>query len=88
MAGRVTDIKVKPGDKVKVGAVVLVVEDGASANQVPSTRLKSEAQQDAKADSPKPKARKPKPRKPKPRKPKARSRGPRAEGRGAQDGGA
>ena len=30
VAGRVTDIKVKPGDKVNVGAVVLVVEDGAS----------------------------------------------------------
>ena len=40
VAGRVTDIKVKPGDKVNVGAVVLVVEDGAS---------------DAKSQSPTPK---------------------------------
>jgi pyruvate dehydrogenase E2 component (dihydrolipoamide acetyltransferase) len=31
VAGRVTDIKVKPGDKVNVGAVILVVEDGAAA---------------------------------------------------------
>ena len=31
VAGRVTDIKVKTGDKVTVGAVVLVVDDGAAA---------------------------------------------------------
>jgi pyruvate dehydrogenase E2 component (dihydrolipoamide acetyltransferase) len=31
VAGRVTDIKVKPGTKVSVGDVVLVVEEGASA---------------------------------------------------------
>jgi pyruvate dehydrogenase E2 component (dihydrolipoamide acetyltransferase) len=30
VAGRVTEIKVKPGDKVNVGAVVLVVENGSS----------------------------------------------------------
>lgn len=30
VAGRVTDIKVKPGDKVKVGAVILSVEEGAA----------------------------------------------------------
>ena len=31
VAGRVTEIKVKPGDKINVGAVVLVVEDGNKA---------------------------------------------------------
>src|SRR6266849_1266756 len=31
VAGRVAEIKVKPGDKVTVGAVVLTVDDGAEA---------------------------------------------------------
>jgi pyruvate dehydrogenase E2 component (dihydrolipoamide acetyltransferase) len=36
VAGRVTDIKVKPGDKVKIGAVVFLVDDGASDAKPPS----------------------------------------------------
>src|SRR3954452_11824270 len=31
--GRVAEIKVKAGDKVKVGAVILTVEDGAAASK-------------------------------------------------------
>ena len=33
VAGRVTDIKVKEGDKVKVGQAILSVEDGAPAEK-------------------------------------------------------
>ncbi|MEQ1759194.1 MAG: 2-oxo acid dehydrogenase subunit E2 [Vicinamibacterales bacterium] len=36
VAGVVTDIKVKKGDKVKVGAVVLVVQDSATPSAVPA----------------------------------------------------
>ena len=39
VAGRVTEIKVKPGEKVNVGAVVLVVEDGDTA-QAPTPKEK------------------------------------------------
>ena len=47
VAGRVTEIKVKPGDKVQVGAIILTVdEDGAGA-------AKAEARE---ADSAAPKA--------------------------------
>ena len=38
VAGRVTEIKVKKGDKIKVGAVVLVVEDGASGEASPKAQ--------------------------------------------------
>src|SRR5881396_603216 len=40
VAGRVTDIKVKEGDKVKVGQVILSV-DGAGADAVPSPPAKA-----------------------------------------------
>jgi pyruvate dehydrogenase E2 component (dihydrolipoamide acetyltransferase) len=49
VAGRVTDIKVKQGDKVKVGAVILTVEDGAEKAAEP-------AEPNPKPQSPRPKA--------------------------------
>ena len=51
VAGRVADIKVKQGDKVKVGAVVLVVEDHAGAAAQPAS-----AASDATAEQTPPKA--------------------------------
>jgi len=54
VAGRVTDIRVKQGDKVKVGAVVLIVEDGAGQAAGP-------AEASPKAQSPNPKKESPEP---------------------------
>jgi len=38
IAGRITDIKVKAGDKVKVGQTILSVEDGAAAAAAPASK--------------------------------------------------
>jgi pyruvate dehydrogenase E2 component (dihydrolipoamide acetyltransferase) len=43
VAGRVADVRVKAGDKVKVGQVVLVVDDGAGAAQAPAAAPKADA---------------------------------------------
>ena len=60
VAGKITDVKVKAGDKVKVGQAILSVEEGgaaaspqaaASAAQAPPAPPKAEP---AKADAPKP----------------------------------
>jgi pyruvate dehydrogenase E2 component (dihydrolipoamide acetyltransferase) len=51
VAGRVTEIKVKPGDKVNVGALVLVVEDGNKAQDPGS---KAQVATNAKEQSPHP----------------------------------
>ena len=49
VAGTIKDIKVKPGDKVKVGQVVLTVDDGAAAKG-------AEVKADTKQEASKPKA--------------------------------
>ena len=53
VAGRVTEIKVKPGDKVNVGAVVLVVEDGASGEDKAQQSQETQQGQGDKAERPK-----------------------------------
>ena len=63
VAGRVTEIKVKPGAKVSVGDVVLVVEDGASGEsdqKAPATKPKAQEEEaeSPQAESPKPRAEK------------------------------
>jgi pyruvate dehydrogenase E2 component (dihydrolipoamide acetyltransferase) len=69
VAGRVTDIKVKPGDTVNVGAVILVVEDGAAAESSQKSQGSSpKAQNEEEAESPTPKAAEPKAAEPKPEK--------------------
>ncbi len=63
VAGRITDIKVKPGDKASVGDVVLIVEDGPEAQspnpkkESPEPEVESE---EPEAESPTPKAQSPK----------------------------
>ena len=47
VAGRVTDIKVKQGDKVNVGAVVLSVEDGAGKAAEPPKAEQSTKESEA-----------------------------------------
>src|SRR5262245_52226291 len=54
VSGTVQDVKVKQGDKVKVGQVVLTVGDGAAAAAKPAP-AKSEAETAAKAPAPEPK---------------------------------
>src|SRR5215471_18666118 len=41
VAGRVAEIKVKPGDKVKVGAVILTVDDNGAAAPAPAKEEKA-----------------------------------------------
>jgi len=57
VAGRVTEIKVKPGEKVNVGAVVLVVEDGngnkAQGSTTPKAQLEDQTAQTPTPDAPK-----------------------------------
>jgi pyruvate dehydrogenase E2 component (dihydrolipoamide acetyltransferase) len=43
VAGRVTDIKVKQGDKINVGAVILTVEDGGAGAKSQTPTSKSQA---------------------------------------------
>ena len=75
VAGRITDIKVKPGDKASVGDVVLIVEDGAGQgaepaganpkSQTPNPKKESpepEVESEEEAESPTPKAQSPKPK--------------------------
>jgi len=51
VAGVVKEIKVKPGDKVKVGAVILTVdEDGAGAEEAPAPEQKGAAEEKAAAE--------------------------------------
>ncbi|HUK33832.1 MAG TPA: 2-oxo acid dehydrogenase subunit E2 [Vicinamibacterales bacterium] len=45
VAGRIKEIKVKAGDKVKVGQAILSVEDGASASAAPSPTKSPSASQ-------------------------------------------
>jgi pyruvate dehydrogenase E2 component (dihydrolipoamide acetyltransferase) len=52
VAGRVSEIRVKPGDKVNVGAVVLVVEDGAQASPKAQEDAEPKAEE-AEAEEPK-----------------------------------
>jgi pyruvate dehydrogenase E2 component (dihydrolipoamide acetyltransferase) len=61
VAGRVTEIKVKPGTKVSVGDVVLVVEEGASAESSPKAQGTSPKSQEEEAESPKAEAKTSKP---------------------------
>jgi pyruvate dehydrogenase E2 component (dihydrolipoamide acetyltransferase) len=79
VAGRVTDIKVKAGDKVKVGALVLTVDDNGAASK--SQSPKPEAQSaEASAESPEPKTEREEPKAEAP-KPKAQSPEPKTESR-------
>ena len=59
LAGTVREIKVKPGDKVKVGAVLLTIDEGESAPKAQSPPSKV---QEPQAESPKPKAQSPEPK--------------------------
>src|SRR5688500_10220511 len=53
--GTVTDIKVKQGDKAKIGQVILTLENGAGAvkteDERPKTKEKAEEKQDAKPEA-------------------------------------
>src|SRR5205809_7515494 len=69
VAGTIGEIKVKPGDKVKVGQVILTVSDGGKAEAAsPAKAEKAEGQeskverQEPKAEKPEPKAEKPEPK--------------------------
>jgi pyruvate dehydrogenase E2 component (dihydrolipoamide acetyltransferase) len=73
VAGRVTDIKVKPGDKVQVGSVVLVVEEAAQ-EKPQSPKPKSQAEEEGQAEESgagEPKAKQPKARESKAEEPDA-----------------
>ena len=55
VAGRVAEIKVKPGDKVKVGAVILTVDDGAASGNgggAPSAKQEEKAPERAPEKAP------------------------------------
>jgi pyruvate dehydrogenase E2 component (dihydrolipoamide acetyltransferase) len=56
VAGRVTDIKVKPGDKVNVGDVLLIVEDGAGEAAEPAEADAKGQAADPKSQTPDPKS--------------------------------
>src|SRR5947208_3925108 len=59
VAGTIGEIKVKPGDKVKVGQVILTVSDGGKAEAAsPAKAEKAEGQQ-GKAERPEAKAERP-----------------------------
>ena len=51
VAGKITEVKVKAGDKVKVGQSILIVEDGAAAAAAPAPPAKPAAE--AKPEPPK-----------------------------------
>ena len=54
--GTVQDVKVKQGDRVKVGQVVVTLSDGAAASKEAATSPKETAEQPKKEEPPKPKA--------------------------------
>lgn len=77
VAGVVKDIRVKPGDKVQVGAVILTVDENGSGATEPETPKPAE-QAEATPESPTPKAQSPKPEAESPT-PKAESPRPKAD---------
>src|SRR3954469_13562369 len=52
VTGTVGEIKVKPGEKVKVGQVILTVEDGPKAEAAAPDKAENAGRQDAKAELP------------------------------------
>src|SRR6185503_14580440 len=50
VAGTVGEIKVKPGDKVKVGQVILTVADGGKADAAAPVKAEKAGEQEAKAE--------------------------------------
>lgn len=52
VAGKVTEIRVKPGDKVKVGQVVLVVDDAGASAAAPAKAAAAAADTNAPAPAP------------------------------------
>src|SRR3954470_5696219 len=55
VAGTVTDVKVKPGEKVKVGQVIFAGDDGGAGEGKPAAAAKGEQADGAKgSDKPKP----------------------------------
>jgi pyruvate dehydrogenase E2 component (dihydrolipoamide acetyltransferase) len=92
MAGVVKDVKIKPGEKVKVGQTIFVIEEGADGGQRAEgggqkADVKTEPQkaEEPKAEEPKaeePKAEEPKAKEPKAKEPKADE--PKAEAKAEQ----
>ena len=68
VAGSVKEIKVKAGDKVKVGQAILSVEDGAGAEPTPAAAAATARRREAAP---------PRPRRPPPRPSRADAQGPR-----------
>ena len=52
VAGQVKEVKVKAGDKVKVGQTILTIEDGASAKEERVPKAAEKGPEPTKAESP------------------------------------
>ena len=73
VAGRVTDIKVKPGDKVQVGSVVLVVEEAAQEKpQSPKPKSQAEESEAEEPEAEEPEAEEPEAEQPRAAEPKGK----------------